>query len=105
MKRTRVAVIGGGYAGMAAAVALVDAGIETVVYEAGQDLGGRARRIEHRGTVLDNGLHIGIGAYTSLLAITRQVRAAGGDAGDGWQRRPLEWFIHGGLRLQAPRHL
>jgi squalene-associated FAD-dependent desaturase len=103
LKRTRVAVIGGGYAGMAAAVALVDAGIETVVYEAGQDLGGRARRIEHRGTVLDNGLHIGIGAYTSLLAITRQVRAAGGDAGDGWQRRPLEWFIHGGLRLQAPR--
>jgi len=103
VKRARVAVIGGGYAGMAAAVALSDAGIEVTVYEAAPELGGRARRVAHRGAMLDNGLHIGIGAYTSLLAIARQVRAAGGEAGDGWQRRPLEWCIHGGLQLRAPR--
>jgi predicted NAD/FAD-binding protein len=103
LKHDRVAVIGGGYAGMAAAVALADAGIPVAVYEAAPVLGGRARRVEYRGTVLDNGLHVGIGAYTSLLAIGRQVRGTGGDAAEGWQRRPLEWFIHGGLQLRAPR--
>jgi len=99
----RVAVLGGGYAGMAAAVALADAGIPVSVYEAAPELGGRARRVLHRGAVLDNGLHIGIGAYTTLLALARKVRAAGGETGDGWHRRPLEWRIHRGLQLRAPR--
>lgn len=99
----RVAVLGGGYAGMAAAVALADAGLGVAVYEAAPELGGRARRVAHRGAVLDNGLHIGIGAYTSLLALAARVRAIAGEAGDGWQRRPLEWHIHRGMQLRAPR--
>ncbi len=98
-----VAVVGGGYAGMAAAVALAEAGVTVCVYEAAPELGGRARRVTHRSTVLDNGLHIGIGAYSSLLAIGQRVRRAAGLPGDGWQRRPLEWHVHGGLQMRAPR--
>jgi len=39
--KPRIAIIGGGYAGMAAAVALMDAGItDLTLYEAGPILGG-----------------------------------------------------------------
>lgn len=103
VSRHPVAVVGGGYAGMAAAVALADAGVAVSVYEAAPELGGRARRVRHRDAVLDNGLHIGIGAYTTLLAIAGRVRAAAGESGDGWQRRPLEWCMHRGMQLRAPR--
>ena len=68
-----VAIVGGGYAGMAAAVTLADAGFKCVVFEAGKTLGGRARRIEYRGEVLDNGQHILAGAYTELLRLMRLV--------------------------------
>lgn len=100
---TPVAVVGGGYAGMAAAVALADGGLTVRVFESAPELGGRARRVAHRGLVLDNGLHIGIGAYRSLLSIGRRVRRSAGAPGDGWQRRPLEWHVEGGLQMRAPR--
>ena len=58
----RVAVIGGGYAGMAAAVTLAEAGVSVTVYEAGTELGGRARRVVVNDTALDNGQHILLGA-------------------------------------------
>ena len=53
--------------------------------------------------MLDNGLHIGIGAYSSLLSIGRRVRREAGVEGDGWRRRPLEWHVEGGLQMRAPR--
>ena len=43
-----VAVIGGGYAGMAAAVTLAERRVPVTVFEAARTLGGRARRVEHR---------------------------------------------------------
>jgi len=60
---THVAIVGGGYAGMAAAATLAERGIAVTVYEAARQLGGRARCVEYRGVALDNGLHILIGAY------------------------------------------
>jgi len=63
----RVAIVGAGYAGMAAAVRLADAGIPVTVFESGSVPGGRARRIVSQGNELDNGQHILIGAYTQLL--------------------------------------
>ena len=46
-----IAVVGGGYAGMSAAVTLAQAGVKCVLFETGKTLGGRARRIEYRGEV------------------------------------------------------
>jgi squalene-associated FAD-dependent desaturase len=74
----RVAVVGGGWAGMAAAVTAVLAGHAVTVWEASRQWGGRARAVAHEGssgshTVLDNGQHILIGAYTDTLHLMRTV--------------------------------
>ena len=68
-----VAVIGGGYAGMAAAVTLAGSGVNITLFEAARILGGRARRVEHHGLALDNGLHILIGAYSELQRLVQTV--------------------------------
>jgi len=68
-----VAVVGAGYAGMAAAVALAERGVRVTVLESGAVPGGRARRVVSQGTELDNGQHILIGAYTALYRLMRVV--------------------------------
>ena len=57
-KLGRVAVIGAGYAGMAAAVELATDGAAVTVFEASRSLGGRARAVEIDGITMDNGQHI-----------------------------------------------
>ena len=42
---SRVAIVGAGYAGMAAAVALAERGVPVTVFESGPVPGGRARRV------------------------------------------------------------
>ncbi len=78
----KIAIIGAGWAGMAAAVKATEAGHQVTVFEATQSLGGRARalhdspaRVLPDGSPagLDNGQHILIGAYTETLALMRQV--------------------------------
>lgn len=71
-----VAIIGGGYAGMAAAVELTASGVAVTVYEANSVLGGRARRIEYRGRQFDNGQHLILGAYRTLLHLIERVAPA-----------------------------
>ena len=95
-----VAIVGGGYAGMAAAVTLAEQGVPLTVYEAGPLLGGRARRVEFNGTVLDNGLHILVGAYRETLRLIAQVHP---DASRALLRFPLDWYMHQHLHLRAPR--
>jgi squalene-associated FAD-dependent desaturase len=82
----RVAIVGAGYAGMAAAVALAERGIRVTVFEAGAVPGGRARRIASHGHELDNGQHIFVGAYTGLWRAMRTV----GVPSDAVLRLPLE---------------
>ena len=65
--RPHVAVLGGGWSGLAAAVTLAEAGIAVPVFEAARILGGRARRVDVNGVALGNGLHILIGAYHQAL--------------------------------------
>ena len=96
----RVAVIGGGYAGMAAAVTLAAQRVPVTVFEANRTLGGRARRVEHRDLALDNGLHILIGAYRETL---RLMRLVGADPERLLLRLPLQWRIHERFRLEAAR--
>src|SRR5688572_26231473 len=95
-----VAVIGGGYAGMAAAVTLAQAGIRVTVYEAGPQLGGRARRVTVNGVALDNGCHILLGAYAETLRLIRLVHPSPDEA---LTRLPLDWNIHNRFRLKAAR--
>jgi squalene-associated FAD-dependent desaturase len=82
----RVAVVGAGYAGMAAAVTLAERGIAVTVFESGQVPGGRARRILSQGNELDNGQHILVGAYSELFRMMRTV----GVPNDALLRIPLE---------------
>jgi len=102
-----VAVIGGGYAGMAAAVTLAEQRIPVTVFEAAKTLGGRARRVEHRDAMVDNGLHILIGAYRETL---RLMRLVGANPEQLLMRLPLTWQVHHrfilkAARLPAPLHL
>ena len=95
----RVAIIGGGYAGMAAAVSLTERGIKVSVFESAKLLGGRARRIDYRGEVLDNGQHILSGAYSELLRLMTLV----GVGSNATVRIPLTLNIPPQFSLRAPR--
>lgn len=95
-----VAVIGGGYAGMATAVSLAAQNISVTVFEAGKQPGGRARRVDHHNTALDNGLHILSGAYSETL---RLIRAVNPQYETALLRIPLAWHMHGEFDLAAPR--
>jgi hydroxysqualene dehydroxylase len=103
---TDVGIVGGGYAGMAAAVALARCGVAVTVYEAARHLGGRARAVARNGHVLDNGQHILIGAYRHTLA---SIATVGVDT-SALLRLPLTWtvwpdFSLRAARLPAPWHL
>lgn len=103
----KIAVIGGGYAGMAAAVTLAERGVAATIFEAAPQLGGRARGVDFNGTVLDNGQHILVGAYCETLRLIKLVNR---DAGSALLRLPLDWHVQGHFRLRAaplpaPLHL
>lgn len=67
----RLAVVGGGWAGLAAAVQACQLGHAVTLFEMAHQCGGRARSTE--GGTLDNGQHILIGAYRETLALMRRV--------------------------------
>ncbi|MFL6717101.1 MAG: FAD-dependent oxidoreductase, partial [Burkholderiaceae bacterium] len=71
MTAPRVAVVGGGWAGCAAAVELATKGACVTLYEAARTLGGRARVVWSHGRALDNGQHILLGAYGETLRLLR----------------------------------
>jgi len=97
----RVAVIGGGYAGFAAAVTLAQAGRAVTLFEAAHTLGGRARRIEAYEVAVDNGQHMLLGAYAQLLALLRTVHGPGAER-DLFDRRRLCLEEPDVFRLSAP---
>ncbi len=94
-----VAVVGAGYAGLAAAMELTRAGVAVSLFEANRVAGGRARRVEYRGALLDNGQHILLGAYREALALIREV----GVSERALRRFPLTLRIPGRFSLRAPR--
>lgn len=103
-----VAVVGGGWAGCAAALTLAEAGVQVTLFEAGRTLGGRAREVELDGRSLDNGQHILLGAYRQTLQLIQRLRAAGEP--EGLWRVPLSLeqppeFSLDCPRLPAPLHL
>ena len=82
-----VTVIGGGWAGCAAACALAEAGHSVELHEAAVALGGRARAVVRDGLPLDNGQHLLLGAYTETLAFAASVREAASPS--PWTTEPL----------------
>ena len=86
MTAQQVAVIGGGWAGLAAAITATQAGHRVTLFEAARHWGGRARSVDPDSATtsatslrtplkhkLDNGQHILIGAYTDTLVLLRTV--------------------------------
>jgi hydroxysqualene dehydroxylase len=76
-----VAIVGAGWAGLAAAITCIDAGQSVILFDAAPQPGGRARHqsIQFNSELtadLDNGQHLLIGAYTSCITLMEKVGAA-----------------------------
>jgi len=107
----RIAVIGGGLAGLAAAVRLVESGAEVELFEARGRLGGRASSFHERDAAVwvDHCQHVGMGCCHRLLALCRTIGRP-----DFFRRDPLLRFVDpagrvfpfcGRRRWPAPLHL
>ena len=99
LKPAQVAVIGAGYAGIAAAVELARRDHRVTLFEAGRVAGGRARRLGQAPHGLDNGQHLLLGAYRETLALMRSV---GADPDRLLLRHPLALDVAGGVGLRLP---
>jgi zeta-carotene desaturase len=105
----KVAVVGGGLAGLAASCALADSGFRVTLYERRPYLGGRASSYQHPGTgeIVDNCQHVLLGCCTNLIEFYRRV---GADSKIRWYDR-LTFLEPGGRAsviepsfLPAPLH-
>jgi squalene-associated FAD-dependent desaturase len=72
----KVTVIGGGLAGLAAAVELVDADAGVTLYESRARLGGATFSFERNGLWLDNGQHVALRCCTAYLAFLERIGSA-----------------------------
>jgi squalene-associated FAD-dependent desaturase len=71
-------VVGGGFAGLSAAVRLTRAGVRVLLLEARARLGGRATAFVDRetGELVDNGQHILLGCYHETFSFLKEIGAA-----------------------------
>lgn len=93
---TPVAIIGGGWAGLAAGVELAEAGVPITLFESARQPGGRARRVDWNGLAIDNGQHLMVGAYTETLRLMTRLGTL-----DTLERRRLDLRVPG-FRLRLP---
>jgi hydroxysqualene dehydroxylase len=98
----KIAVVGGGCAGLAAAAELASQGIPVTLYEASRQPGGRARGLNWKGHRLDNGQHIMLGAYNETL---RLLKLADVDLKQAFLQLPLQLVQHRQFELRASTHL
>jgi protoporphyrinogen/coproporphyrinogen III oxidase len=71
----RVAVVGGGAAGLAAAWRLSSAGAQVTLYESAAQIGGRARSEVLEGCIVDTGAQLFGSGFSALFDIAREVGA------------------------------
>ena len=103
----KVAIVGGGLAGLSAASRLAEAGIDVTLFESAQQLGGRARVVVWKEKNLDNGQHILLGAYQQTLGLMASI---GVNENHVLLRLPLALNMHSAFTLKtknlaAPLHL
>lgn len=98
----KVAIVGAGWAGCAAAVEATRRGHHVTLLEAARIPGGRARRVPagDQQPALDNGQHILIGAYTDTLQLMNDL---GVDTTTALLRLPLTLQGPDGQGLKLPR--
>jgi len=96
-------VIGGGYAGCAAAATLASRGVACTLFETAPVLGGRGRRVERDGLRLDNGQHLLLGAYATTLGLLDVVGARRALVRRPLSIAPFSTTVDGALTLQARR--
>jgi squalene-associated FAD-dependent desaturase len=73
----RVAVVGGGLAGLTAAVALQEAGCRVELFERSRLLGGRTTSFVVDGQEVDNGQHVFLGCCTAFRDLVARLGLAG----------------------------
>jgi squalene-associated FAD-dependent desaturase len=99
----KVAIIGAGWAGCAAAVEATRLGHAVTLFEAARIPGGRARRVMAtlggEPIALDNGQHILIGAYSETLRLMQDL---GVDESAAFLRLPLTMQFPDGSGLKLP---
>ncbi len=121
MSRPRICVVGGGLAGMAAALACADAGAEVTLVERRRRLGGATWSFRHNDLWFDNGQHVFLRcctayrAFLERLGVTDRVRlqsrldvpvvAPGGRMSRLRRSRLLPAPAHLGGSLLTYRHL
>lgn len=107
----RVAIVGGGLAGLAAAVALSGSGLDVQLFEARRQLGGRAGSFhdDATGAMVDHCQHVSMACCTNFADFCKRV----GIQGDFKRHTTLHFFAPDGRRfdlrasrwLPAPLHL
>ena len=99
----KVAVVGAGWAGCAAAIEATRLGHQVTLFEAARTPGGRARRVSATWSGqpldLDNGQHILIGAYAETLRLMKEL---GVDESASFLRLPLTLQFPDGSGLALP---
>jgi squalene-associated FAD-dependent desaturase len=75
MSVQRVVVVGGGLAGVSAALALADAGAEVTLLERRQRLGGLTWSFQRNGLSFDNGQHVFLRCCTAYLRFLERIGA------------------------------
>ncbi len=109
MAAPRIAVAGGGLAGLAAALDLTGAGCEVHLFERSRLLGGRATSFEIDGHTVDNGQHVYLACCTEFTGFVE--RAGMADALYLQDRFDVTVYSHGvrselrAANLPAPWHL
>jgi squalene-associated FAD-dependent desaturase len=74
--RVRIAVVGGGLAGITAALRCADAGAEVTLYESRRILGGLTHSFRRGGLAVDNGQHVFLRCCTAYLALLDRLGVA-----------------------------